>query len=114
MGKRGPKPQGEAVLTLAERQARYRAARQAGTPAVRYRKPGDRRSRPQRWKDAVTELVELQADGAPRGRSRPATPTSWCCRTGRLRRARSAGAALRAVVQTVTGSLPEKPLLSSS
>jgi hypothetical protein len=71
MGKRGPKPQGEAALTPAERQARYRAARQAGTPAVRYRKPGDRRSRPQRWKDAVAELVELQAgyqdwlDGLP-------------------------------------------------
>jgi len=61
MGKRGPKPQGEAALTPAERQARYRAARQAGTPAVRYRKPGDRRSRPQRWRDAVAELVELQA-----------------------------------------------------
>jgi len=114
MGKRGLKPQGEAALTVAERQARYRAAWQAGTPAVRYRKPGDRRSRPQRWKDAVAELVELQAGGAPHGRSRPATPTSWCCRTGRLRRARSAGAAPRAVVRTVTGSLPEKPLLSSS
>ncbi len=61
MGKRGPKPQGEAALTSAERQARYRAARQAGTPAVRYRKPGDRRSRLQRWKDAVAELIELQA-----------------------------------------------------
>ncbi len=39
----------------------YRVARQAGTPAVRYRKPCDRRSRPQRWKDAVAELIELQA-----------------------------------------------------
>jgi hypothetical protein len=61
MGKRGPKPQGEAALTPAERQARYRAARQAGASAVRYRRPEDRRSRPQRWKDAVAELVELQA-----------------------------------------------------
>ena len=61
MGKGGPKPQGEVALTPAERQARYRAARQAGTPAVRYRRPGDRRSRPQRWRDAVAELVELQA-----------------------------------------------------
>ena len=59
MGKRGPKPRGEAALTPAERQARYRAARQADTPAMRYRKPGDRRSRPQRWKDAVAELIEL-------------------------------------------------------
>ena len=62
MGKRGPAPQGEAALTPAERQARYRAARQAGTPAVRYRRPGDRRSRPQRWRDAVAELIALQAD----------------------------------------------------
>ena len=29
---------------------------------MRYRKLGARRSRPQRWKDAVAELVELQAD----------------------------------------------------
>ncbi len=61
MGKRGPKPQGKAALTPAEWQARYRAARQAGTPTVRYRKPGDRRSRPKRWKNAVAELIELQA-----------------------------------------------------
>ena len=52
-------------MTPAERQARYRAAHAADTPAtvkVRYRKPADRRSRPQRWHDAVAELVELQAD----------------------------------------------------
>lgn len=60
--KPGPKPQGEQALTGAERQARYRAAREAGTPAVRFRKPRDRRSRPQRWRDAVAELVELQGD----------------------------------------------------
>ena len=29
---------------------------------VRYRRPADRRSRPQRWRDAVAELIELQAD----------------------------------------------------
>ncbi len=29
------------------------------TPVMRYRKPGDRRNRPQRWKDAVAELIEL-------------------------------------------------------
>ena len=39
---------------------RHRAARQAGTPAVRYRMPKDRRSSPQRWKDAAIELIELQ------------------------------------------------------
>ena len=52
-------------MTLAERQARYRAthaADTAGTVKVRYRRPADRRSRPQRWRDAVAELIELQAD----------------------------------------------------
>lgn len=49
-------------MTLAERQARFRAAHADGAPKVRYRKPSDRRSRPQRWRDAVTELVELQGD----------------------------------------------------
>jgi len=61
----GPKPLGERTMTHAERQARYRAAHAADTPAtvkVRYRKPADRRSRPQRWRDAVAELLELQAD----------------------------------------------------
>ena len=61
----GPKPLGERAMTPAERQGRYRAARAADTPAavkVRYRKPADRRSRPQRWRDAVAELLELQAD----------------------------------------------------
>ena len=51
-------------MTPAEWQARYRAAQASAAPAVkvRYRKPADRRSRPQRWRDAVAELVELQAD----------------------------------------------------
>ena len=31
-------------------------------PKVRYRRPGDRRSRPQRWRDAVAELVTLQGE----------------------------------------------------
>ena len=47
-------------MTAAERQARFRAAHADGAPKVRYRKPGDRRSRPQRWRDAVAGLVELQ------------------------------------------------------
>ncbi len=49
-------------MTSAERQARHRAAHMADTVKVRYRKPTDRRSRPQRWRDAVAELLELQAD----------------------------------------------------
>jgi hypothetical protein len=44
-----------------ERQARYRA-RHAGMPTIRYRRPADRRSRPQRRHDAVAELVALQAE----------------------------------------------------
>lgn len=58
----GPKPLGGRAMTPAERQARYREAHQSGTPALRYRKPADRRSRPQRWRDAVAELVALQAE----------------------------------------------------
>jgi hypothetical protein len=58
---RGRKPQGERALTGAERQALYRA-RHAGKPIIRYRRPADRRSRPQRWRDAVDELVTLQAE----------------------------------------------------
>jgi hypothetical protein len=56
---RGRKPQGDRALTGAERQALYRA-RHAGMPIVRYRRPADRRSRRQRWHDAVAELVALQ------------------------------------------------------
>jgi hypothetical protein len=47
-------------MTHAERQARYRAKQADGAPAVRYRKPVDRRSRPQRWRDAVAELQKLR------------------------------------------------------
>ena len=55
--------QGSQTLTNAERQARYRArkAEQAGT-TIRYRRPADRRTRPQRWHDAVEELLALQAE----------------------------------------------------
>jgi hypothetical protein len=47
-------------MTHAERQARYRAKRAAGAPTFRYRKPVDRRSRLQRWRDVVAELQDLQ------------------------------------------------------
>ncbi len=61
---RGRHPQGDHPLSDAERQARCRARRQADAPApaVRYRRPADRRSRPQRWRDAVCELLTLQAE----------------------------------------------------
>ena len=51
---------GERPMTDAERQARCRAARQSGTPAVRIRRPLDHRSRAKRWRDAVSELTTLQ------------------------------------------------------
>ena len=60
---RGRAPDGEHALSNAERQARYRARRlpQPAPVATRIRRPVDRRSRPQRWRDAVSELLALQA-----------------------------------------------------
>jgi len=49
-------------MTHAERQTRYRAKQAERAPTFRYRKPVDRRSRLQRWHDAVTELQELQSE----------------------------------------------------
>jgi hypothetical protein len=60
--KPGPKPLLGTTMTHAQRQARYRDRHPDGAPKLRYRKPADRRSRPQRWHDAVAELMELQAD----------------------------------------------------
>jgi rhamnogalacturonyl hydrolase YesR len=64
---RGCRPTGEHALSNAERQARYRARQQveaAATAATRPRRPTDRRSRPQRWRDAVDTLLTLQAEYA--------------------------------------------------
>lgn len=58
------KPIGQTAMTDAERQARCRAARAMGKPAPRARHPADRRSRAQRWHDAVAELTDLQASYA--------------------------------------------------
>ncbi len=63
----GRKPDGEQAMTNAERQARYRARhatvrRLASTPRPPRRT--DRRSRPERWQDAVAELLALQAEYA--------------------------------------------------
>jgi hypothetical protein len=58
------KPLGDRPMTNAERQARHRAARAAALPVIRYRRAADRRSRAQRWRDAVAELLALQAEYA--------------------------------------------------
>lgn len=51
---------GDRPMTDAERQARRRAARTAGKPVIRTRRPADHRSRAQQWRDAVAVLTELQ------------------------------------------------------
>ena len=63
---RGRDSEGETALSNAERQARWRAKHQAPAPsvAVRTRRPVDRRSRVQRWRDAVGELIDIQSDCA--------------------------------------------------
>ena len=63
---RGCKPTGEHALSNAERQARYRARQhvEAATTVTRSRRPTDRRSRPQRWRDAVGTLFTLQTEYA--------------------------------------------------
>ena len=63
---RGCKPTGEHALSNAERQARYRVRQQveAATAVTRPRRPTDRRSRPQRWRDAVGTLFTLQSEYA--------------------------------------------------
>jgi hypothetical protein len=56
------RPLADKPLTNAERQARHRAARAVARPVIHYRRAADRRSRAQRWRDAVTVLVALQAE----------------------------------------------------
>jgi len=58
------KPIGETAMTDAERQARYRAARAAGTPVIRIRHPTDHRGRARRWTDHVVGLTETQIEYA--------------------------------------------------
>ena len=63
----GPPPRGDRAATPAERSAAYRARRKATAAVaptkppviVRYRRPADRRSRPQQWDDAVRTLADL-------------------------------------------------------
>ena len=50
------------ALSNAERQRRYRERCKAGQPRAPYRRPQQRRSRPQRWQDAVRTLLDLQGE----------------------------------------------------
>ena len=62
----GPPPRGDRAATPAERSAAYRARRKATAAdvlakppvVIRYRRPADRRSRPQQWADAVQTLAD--------------------------------------------------------
>ena len=92
---RGRKPAGDRALTGAERQARYRA--RAGQPGIRYprgtspRAKGaqrtDRRSRPQRWRDAVAQLLAVQAECA-----------AWLDKLPQATQGSATGEALQAIV----------------
>jgi|HubBroStandDraft_6_1064221.scaffolds.fasta_scaffold245913_3 hypothetical protein len=86
---RGRRPEGEHTLSNAERQARYRTRREADQPApvVRYRRPVDRRSRLQRWHDAVAVLLTLQAEYA-----------AWCDALPDSLRDSATAVALQAIV----------------
>lgn len=84
--KPGRRPIGHKALTGAERQARYRA-RHAIAPALRYRRPADRRSRVQRWQDAVAELLTLQTEYA-----------QWLAALPEATRDSATGEALQAIV----------------
>ena len=55
-------PLGDKPMTNAERQARHRTTRAAAGPVVHYRRPADRRSRAQRWHEAVNVLLALQTE----------------------------------------------------
>jgi hypothetical protein len=62
---RGREPEGQAALTNAERQARYRARRSVSQPPVTIRSPRPpRRSRTMRWNTALAEMITVQAECA--------------------------------------------------
>jgi hypothetical protein len=59
----GRKPLGKKAMTPAEHQARYRARLKKEQKSLKARvNKLDRRSRPQRWADAVDELKALQQE----------------------------------------------------
>jgi len=95
---RGRKPEGEQALSNAERQARYRDRHTApvSPAASRARRAADRRSRPQRWRDAVNELLTIQA-----------TYADWLTALPDGLRDSSIAASLEAIVELDLGDLAE-------
>ncbi len=62
---RGREPEGETALSNAERQARYRARRQAEqAPAIVKQPRPSRQSRRKRWDDALAVMMTVQAECA--------------------------------------------------
>ena len=62
---RGRELEGETALSNAERQARHRARRQAEQPPAIVKQPRpSRQSRQQRWDDALTVMIAVQAECA--------------------------------------------------
>ena len=47
------------ALSGAERAKRYRDRRSEGAKPVHYRRPADRRSKPQQWEQAVQTLIDI-------------------------------------------------------
>ncbi len=93
---RGRKPAGDRALTGGERQARYRAARArqpirdpgATSPQAKPPQRADRRSRQQRWHDAVVELLTVQAECA-----------AWLDKMPDATQGSATGEALQAIVE---------------
>jgi hypothetical protein len=90
----GPKPQGDRALTSAERMRRLREKRKAEAAdkppdkppvVIRYRRPKDRRSRPDQWADAINTLTDCLDTTCPpvlpTARSPNASTPCWSCAT---------------------------------
>jgi hypothetical protein len=74
------------ALSDAERARAYRERRKAGEKLVRYRRPKDRRSKPQQWADATETLLSVLdayqdwRDNMPPGLAESTTATRcWPC-----------------------------------
>ena len=50
------------ALSNSERQKRYRERRGTKQPRLRYRRPGDRRSRPEQFLDAIATVMRIHEE----------------------------------------------------